>query len=178
MGDRALDLLDGVNFRSHLYWDLNPCQRGSMGNNCYAAASAFFAWLSLGRRTPAVCIELNQGLVLTPDQWRQTTLPQLMRIVLRDGHGSQVIVQGIRPPRSRFTADHAFNLVNIDPPNGIKRPNSGSVHLVDAYTNVLIPDMPSPSFDRSRLEIEAYLQHNQIVRLGYRTDNYSVRVVP
>ena len=125
-----------------------------------------------------MCIELNQGLVITPDQWRQTTLPQLMRIVLRGGHGSQVIVQGIRPPRSRFTADHAFNLVNIDPPNGINRPNSGSVHLVDAYTNVLIPTMPNPSLERSRREIEAYLRHNQIVTLRYRTDNYSVRVAP
>lgn len=63
---------------------------------------------------------------------------------------------------------HAFNLVNIDPPNGIRRRNHGSVHLVDAYTNVLIPSYPNPTFRQS---------HNEMVRFAYRRAGYSLRVV-
>src|SRR5262245_39543206 len=113
MGCRFLDVLDS-GIRNSLYRRLNPCQRTEGYNNFYAAAAAVFDYLATGQIRPAVCVEPCQGLVLTPNVWRRVAnLRALLARVLRGGHGTQLIVSGIRRPGSRFAADHAFNLVNI-----------------------------------------------------------------
>ena len=177
MGCRFLDLLDRQ-ARNRVFQDVNPCQRGAGHNNCYAAAGAMFDFLATGQRRAAVCIGPGQGLVLLPDRWTGADLSTIMRRVLRGGHGTQVLVSGVRAPGSRFSADHGFLLVNIDPPNGIRRPGRGSVHAVDPYANVLVPDRPGPTFSQSLREIRSfYVDWNEVRRFEYRDRRYDVRVV-
>jgi hypothetical protein len=177
MGCRFLDLLD-PQVRASLFWALNPCQRTAGYNNCYAAAAALFNYLATGARHAAVCIDPGQGLILNPDSWTPSALQAIMRHVRQGGHGTQVIVQGIRSRTSRFAADHAFNMVNINPPDGIRARNIGSVHAVDAYVNQLIPDRPSPTFQESYQAILGFCTYNEFRSYAYRTASYRVTIAP
>jgi len=186
MSDRFLELVNpaaNLSHRHHLFNRLNPCQRGGANNNCDAAAAVLFDYLESGVEHQALCIEIGGEVIETdrrtgrPATWiRVPGLRALVYLLKRGGHGTHLIVLGLRPPTSQYAQRHVFNLMNVDFPNGTRRRNQGGVHLADAYSNEVIPTYPNPTVDQSVREIGNYLTANEIPlgNLSYRTSSYNV----
>jgi hypothetical protein len=124
--------------------------------HCPACANSVERWLTLGVVSPALCPAAGDTFEVEGRREAAYLLVIITRVQHR-GHGTHVVVEAHRPPRTGFTEWHYFNVVNI----------RGTVYVFDAYTYFM---------SANSAQIRSYMARNHFNRYSI-VHGFSPRLV-